>query len=386
MAVPVGRWVEKKERAPPFRFQLNDTPVRKALANERVLKKSTVKNLIAQSTAKKENVMIFGKNLPKPVAVKSKKKILGELNAVQNVVQESEEQNLESPLNSTFEILPDIEENIKENKPTSRLRRSNSMPDIAPKSKPIPRKILTPPAKAAHKKKAVQPTKPAVKAKILKPIVTRKAVKVPPKPVNVKRQEVDKQKLRATSKRNEIVLHEKSDEIKAESPIAEKEAPKAERKKQPARSSTYNVYKSSLDIQISYLKMQIGEIISNKDFLENLSEDQQTFVHQTVQQCNLIISDKLGKFQEFLEKFEADLSRPDDPKAVTEEDVENYWFLVYDEIEKLKSDISKTQDLKNGALALGASQKKRRTRKTYLPEDGTPRRSRRVAEIAGTPK
>lgn len=392
VTVPVGRWLEKKEPAPKFRIGINDTPVRHVLMTERVLKRSTVKKL-AQSTLKKQNVMVFGKEASKPVAVKSKKRILGELNAVQTAVQRPEklEETLErvnSDLNTTFEVTPEQDEN-KESKPRKLLRRSNSVPEIAPRAKFIAQKMLTPPAQGAIKK-----MKPKGKAVILKPVIRPATA-----PVNatapVKSIAPSKRLMKQTAtvksdpKQPElnVVTQEPESELIEAPTVVAKATERPAFKKQPARSSTYNLYKSSLAIQTSYLTMNISGIMQNKDmFFEMLSDEQQTFFNQTVQQGNLIISDKLGKFQEFLDQFEAGLSQPDNPKRITSDDVENYWYLIFEEIETLKSNLSKTQEIKKGALTTIGSERKRRTRRTYIPEDGTPRRSRRIADIGDTPK
>lgn len=444
VTVPVGRWIEKKERFPQLRIGMNDTPVRNALMNERVLKKSTVKNLIAQSTAKKENVMIFGKSAVKP-AIKSKKRILGELNAVHYIAEEllddiPDLKPMDDELNTTFEISPEPKEPSKEPKveePIKRLRLSNSLPEIVHKVNFIPtKKMLTPPTKngrtkEAIKKALVMKANPMSRAVVKKPVVARKAVPVKaaqvktapvrekpapaqkkPATVHVKptlarvvqahvkptRAQVEKvaptkcivNKVVKKNLPSLEITHDNTEPIEMiENPVA---LPVAEtepikpivKKKEPIRSQSYKLYKSSVDIQISYLTMQISELMNDQEiFLEILTEDQQTFVHQTAQQGNLLISDKLKRFEEFLDKFENDLSRPDDPKRVTEDDVDNYWYLIYDEIEKLKKDLSKIKDTKRNVLA---SQKKRRTRKTYVPADGTPKRSIRIAVNTGTPK
>jgi hypothetical protein len=65
-----------------------------------------------------------------------------------------------------------------------------------------------------------------------------------------------------------------------------------------------------------------------------------------------------------LNKYEDDLTPPENPKRVTDDDVENYWYLIYEEIEKLKEDLIKIQAMKTSALAFVASAKKLRTRRT----------------------
>ena len=396
VTVPVGRWLEKKEPAPKFRIGINDTPVRHALMTERVLKRSTVKKLV-QSTLKKQNVMVFGKEASKPVAVKSKKRILGELNAVQTTVSqrpeklEEELERVDTDLNTTFEITPDQDENKEESNPRKLLRRSNSVPVIAPIPKVTGQKMLTPPAKGAIKKMM-----PKYKAAIVKPVIRPatapvKAVAQVKSIAPSKRLMKQTVTIKSVPKQPEVhVITQEPESELIDAPIAVAKAiERPTLKKQPVRSSTYNLYKSSLTIQTSYLTMNISGIIQNKDmFFELLSEEQQTFVNQTVQQGNLIVSDKLGKFQEFLDQFEAGLSQPDNPKRITSDDVENYWYLIFEEIETLKSNLNKTQEIKKGALTTVGSERKRRTRRTYIPEDGTPRRSRRIADIriGDTPK
>lgn len=428
LAVPVGRWVDKKERTAQIRVQPNDTPVRKVLLSERILKRSTVKKLIEQSTAKKENVMIFGQKAPsQPTAVKSKKRILGELNAVKNaprnddpmLIADSLLEPMGSELNSTFEITPHQSIKEKQSDPKKNLRRSKSMPDISTDAKVKGRKMLSPPVKAVAKKVPVQKARPLPRAVTFKLAVAQKPVQVPfkkttntmfqlknksdktlakpdqtakptrKKLVQANQEVVDEPvlEIQRGAKQEETAKPSQKEVAQANQEVAELEIQRGAKKKQPVYSSTYNLYKSSLDIQSSYLKMQIGELMKNKDmFFEVLSEDQQIYVHKVFQQGNLLISDKLKKFQQLLDKFEASLSQPNDPKALTAEDVENYWYLIYDEIEVLKSELIKAHEMKNGALAIVASQRKRRTRKTYVPEDGTPRRSRRIVEIGGTPK
>jgi hypothetical protein len=382
VTVPVGRWVEKKERVRPIRMDFNNTPVRAALMNERVLKKSTVKNLIANSTAKKENVMVFN-GKPKPIPVKSKKKILGELNAVVSRTEPENDVIVPLDLNSTFEISP---EKIDSPMPVvvERLRRSKSFAEIVKTDVvSFERKAKTPPAKKAVKSKT-----PLVKRKInlvvKKQIIAKKPAPEVKKIVPLKRQVtavINKKALKPSKSTIETVesISQPSQDVAPPKPAA--------KKKEPPRSQVYTLYYSSLTTQIKFLTMGLYNLTSSKDsFFELLTEDQQMSVDEAIQQGNLLITDKLGKFAEFLNKYEDDLTRPEDPKRVTDDDVENYWYLIYEEIEKLKEDLVKVQAMKTSALAVVASAKKRRTRRTYIPDDGTPKRSRRIADNADTPK
>lgn len=405
-AVPSGRWIEKKERAPqvPFSFGLNDTPVRAALENDRALKITTIKKLMSvQSTTKKENApqMTSSKKAP---FLKSKKKILGEFNAVA-APKPTEPQIVspESDLNTTFEILPDVDaeptpqpiaEPSKQQE-KARLRRSKSMTEIVREvAKVKVEKTLTPPVKQAPKpqqkkvlvkkplvakpvvlkkepsKKVAAVTKPAPKPVIAKPVVRKPVATNPTKAV-------PKPQLPPSSPSDDEV-----EEVSFDEP--EEEALKAAK----TVSTIYGVYDVSITSQIKFISMRMNEVIGNKEhFMELLTEDQQTFVHQTVQHSNLIVNEKLSKFRETLDEFEeSKQNSPGNPSKVTEDDIENYWYLIYDEIDGLKQDFNKIQEMKTAAMAVINSTKKRRTRRTYVPDEGTPKRSRRIADNADTPK
>lgn len=426
VAVPTGRWVEKKEKAPAVNFRLNDTPVRTAFASERILKKSTVKNLIAKSTAKKENMMMFSakKGTPRQQTGKSKKQILAELNAV------SKSNEMPDDLNDTFEVLPNLPESPAEPRP---LRRSVSLPQIASPPKVVvkPKKASTPPIKKVARKEPAQKVvikeplvkkKPVVAAAVkklaprtlpAKPIVPKMTMKPVVKKVEAKKEPAKIEGKKVLKAVHAIVAKKPATAAAIKKPIAKPQKPSVEtqssedpiehvavvakpaakvvlpvvKTKEPVHSKTYNTFKSSIQIQSSYLQMQISNITTNLEtYLELLNDEDQTFLRKTIQQGNLIVSEKLPKFGEFLEKFEEGLKDQNNPKRVTDDDVENYWYLIYDEIDKLKEDLTTVLEKKKNALAIVASQKRRRTRRTYIPDEGTPKRSRRIAENVETPK
>lgn len=389
LAVPVGRWVEKKEKTRIVDFTLNATPVRNVLMNERVLKKSTMNDLIAKSTAKKENAFTFGKaTTSKSQTIKSKKKILGELNAVSNDIPNEEDELIPLELfdlNNTFDMAEAKEEQVV--KPPMRLRRSNSLPEIVTKAKErIKVKLTTPPAKKSKvaRKVAAQEPKTFTKAQIKKPVIVKR-----PADSNIFVLKKDAQ-ARAVK-----TIAPESKQLQSNSVIPEDELephPVAQvkvalKKQEPSKSMTYQLYKSSLDTQISYLSMRIQDIMNNNEaFLATLTESQQMSVHDAVNEGKILISDNLKKFAEYLETYERDLERPNDPKRVTDEDVEIYWYKIYEEIDQLKNSLNEIQEMKKRALASAASLKKRRTRRTYIPDEGTPKRSKRIADNADTPK
>lgn len=389
LSVPTGRWIEKKEPTRQARLDLNQTPTRNVLMNERLLKKTTVKNLIAKSTAKKENedVMIFGKS---PVrTVKSKKKILGQLNAVGQVEGVNQPYGSdESKLNDTFEVLRDLEdEKIDETNINKNLRRSKSLPEIALNVKPgIAARTVTPPTKVVKATK-----KPVVKVVPLrKPFVsavskynsatTSHSAKDPPKAVVSKGaiSKVIKPIVRLpvkTAKPNIAKEHEELEESIENLKTVKPSSKKNEQK----HSQTFTLYKSMLNAQIAHLKIQLGEIESDKNFIESIDEEKQMSIHVAIQQGNLLVSAKLKKFSELLDNFEAGLNEPDNQDKMSSEDVDNYWYLLYEEIDETKKALDKIRDMKKTT-----EMKKRRSRRNY--DEGTPKRSRRIAVNADTPK
>ena len=201
------------------------------------------------------------------------------------------------------------------------------------------------------------------------------------KPVMRSKEALKKVVAKAAMPEQELAMMPMEPEVKTKKPS------RAAKPKEPEHSYTYQLYKSSLDIQVSYLTGQIKNLsVNTETFIDLLTENDQTLLHKTVQQGNQVVNEKLHKFGEFLESFEAARNDECNSKRTTDDDVEDYWFLVYDEIEKLKEALSTIQKVKSNALAIVASQKKRRTRRTYLPDEGTPKRSRRIADKFDTPK
>lgn len=407
VAVPVGRWVEKKEKGRQIDFNMNATPVRKALINERVLKKSTIKNLIAKSTAKKENAFTFVAKAAKPEA-KSKKKILGELNAAPAIPRvesaDGDLMPLESfDLNSTFEISPaSPEKEVEPVKPLRQLRRSTSLPEIAKKIKhDVKKKPGTPPAKpvAAKKAQVVLKPKPVMKAQITKPVVVKRPAAKTDSNFRIAKPAVHEKLVPAAHKKHVPAAVKKTvakapEKCVATAPEAPSIVPRAEAQNEPpavqpkktakpedsARLVTYNIYKIAMDTQIKYLTMKIKDISSNNEaFLATLSEDQQMSVHEILNQGKVFISEDVTKFGAVLEAFKL----AEDSTGITDEDIENQWYRVYDEIEKLKVSLSEILLMKEHALS---SLEKRRTRRIYVPDEGTPKRSKRIADNADTPK
>lgn len=370
--VPIGRWVEKSEE--PIRGQkfTITTPVRKALMeNEKILKKPTLKELVstAKKTASKKTAAV---QLKKATTVTSKKKILSEVNSDAAI-----------DLNGTFEILSADENENEENQVNNGMIKkeeevvasikSESVELILPK---IVEKVVQKKKEPVKKTKSVVSVVPSKKkvekmssASVKKPPALMKFTAKIVKPVIRKAIEVPKQ-APALSPRQ-------PSPIPIPSPVT------SQSKKD--FSSIYKFHKSSHDIQTAYLTLQLKEITTDMDiYMPFLPEDTQQNVHQSVQQGNRIINEKLKNFHGILEQFEnADKS---DVKRVTKEDVENYWELLYEEVEQFKEELIFIREMKAFAMK-EADQKKKKRRTTRIPSDATPsRRSRRIADQAETPK
>jgi hypothetical protein len=241
-------------------------------------------------------------------------------------------------------------ENVKPKKTTAKASKVEIKKEIRKVEKKVPVKKEVPSKKVVPAKKVVEVKKPVVTAKIVKP---------------VKRPIVPKE----TSPQSE-----ESPEIPSASLTSAK----------PSKplSHTYKFYKSSLDNQSAYLTLQLKDITTNLDsYIDKLTEETQTLVHKNIQQGNRIINEKMGSFMEVLEKFEN--ANENDVKRVTEDDVENYWDLLYEEIEKLKEEFILVREAKNYAMNVNQKPKRRTTK---YDVNVTPRRSRRVADRGDTPK
>lgn len=408
--VPIGRWVERKEPLKKPKSFTISTPTRKALMSDgKILKKSTIKEIA--TTAMKENVT--AKKSKKEEPIKSRKKILSEFN---NVPEKEEKLTVEpvASLDDTFEIIPDQEDNLLDDSVIEVLS-----PEASPSPMPaivLPQEkseltgsdaieensaITTTPIKASPKQdeilqeiaitttpvKIASPKQKQVPAKVNKE--SNKLKKEAKKPsakivVPVKRptretkpsKSVETKKVTVTKKK--VVKSKSVQEQVTKSPIADVKAQEEVVVPKKAPSNTYKFYKSSLDNQVAYLRIHLNAYTRNLDsFINKLSEDMQNIAHQTIQQGNLLINDKMKNFEDLLEKFEYS----SDPQNITEDDIENYWMLLFDQVEEFKSNLQSAQEVKLMAIK---DDVKRRTRKTIL---GTPtRRSRRIAETVETPK
>lgn len=381
----MGRWVEKKEDTKKLKNIAITTPVRKALMNsDKILKKTTIKELA--TTVKKEISTTSKKELPGVGSkkaesfIKSRKKILVEPNVNEVLaipINQTGSKNPLPDLNSTFEIIPDVTNNdYNENiQPKNNFQKSpkveifnetrkhavkKAKPKVVAKKKIEPKVVLLKRDVPKKSLKAVVPLKKTtqvknavVKAKIAKPV---KRPIIPTKVPSPRPQEI----IDATSIEPQVTVK----------PLKE-------------LSHTYKFYKSSLDNQRAYLSMQLSDITGNlSSFIDLLPEETQTLIHQNIQQGNRIINEKMENFMEVLEKFEN--ANENDVKRVTEDDVENYWDLLYEEIEKIKEELIFMRETKN--FALKENQQKRKRRTTKYDINVTPRRSRRIAEHTDSPK
>jgi len=400
--VPVGRWVERKEPLKKPKAFTISTPTRKALMSDgKILKKSTIKEIA--TTAMKENATAVSKS-KKEEPIKSRKKILLELN---NVPQNEEKLTVPvESLDDTFEIIPDQQENLLDE-----IRSPGKSPLPLPENvlieegselagsdktekefEAIFAAITTTPVKKAspimknkneipaqiNKENQLNEKKKEVKkptAKIVVPVKCPTREKKTSKSVELKQITVTKKKAVKSKSVQEQVQKSPISQVNAQE--EEEVVVKSDPKKAP--SSTYKFYKSCRDNQDSYISIQVNSYTSNLDsFINKLSEDMQNTVHQTIQHGNLLRNEKLKAFGDFLEKFEYS----SEPHNITEDDIDNYWMILFDEIEDFKTNFV---TIKEAKLMATQEVNKRRTRKTILLDTPT-RRSRRIAETGETPK
>lgn len=433
--VPIGRWLEKKQETKTRQRVANaiTTPIRKALqSNEKIFKKQTIKQIVKTAKKTTDVKAVNGKKTEASGAM-LRKNILAEANkdAVTPV-----------DLNTTFDFLPFDDEN-EENKlvedvnlgrektpmalidsiqhnqlreifspaalsDESVCKNVDSKPEqvtseeVLVKEDKIPNESVSQKIKkvqkvAPFKNKPVMITKSAVVAIVKKKLESTASAPVQKSQNNKKvvAAKIVKPVFLKTNIRKAIEVPQKQLAATTKLPPAQQPSPIASNLSSVAPSITplshkepsrhYQFYKSSLDSQSAYLSLQLKDISTGIDnLMPLLSEDIQTNIHQIIQLGNRIINEKMKNFHEFLLKFEnADVN---DPKRVTEEDVDNYWELFYDEIEKFKEEVILIREMKNHAMKEAEAKKKKR-RTTRIGSDATPsRRSRRIADQVDSPR
>ena len=393
--VPSGRWIERKEPLKKPKAFTISTPIKNALMSDgKIFKKSSIKQIA--TTARKENVTLVKKS-KKEEPVKSRKKILTEFNNAPQNEEISTVQPAQS-LDDTFEVIPDQQENLladdsiievlspqilplpfsenEQNDQNSEVTGSDENEKenaitVTPvkKSSPIVEKKIEMPAQVLKELNPLIEKKKEVKkhaAKIVVPV--KRSIREKKSTKSVESMQVNKTKkaIKSKSVQEQIAVSPVQEEV-VENPVPKK-----------IQSSTYKFYKSSLDNQIAYISIQLKAFTNNLDsFINKLSEDMQSNIHQTIQQGNLLINDKMKGFGDLLEKFE---DAPE-PKTITADDIENYWMILFDQVEQYKNSLRSVQEAK---LIATKDENKRRTRKTIL--DTPTRRSRRIAETGDTPR
>ncbi|KAG5671836.1 hypothetical protein PVAND_002010 [Polypedilum vanderplanki] len=386
--VPVGRWLEKSEPLPkPKAFVIN-TPIRKALMkDEKILKKSTIKEIaLAATTAKKENAGTFQNK--KDIEVKSRRKILGDKNSADNLPAKNhkekfviekeksittiEDDEQKSSLNETFELITHdlvLDDSVFE-RPTEEISNENKEPTkVIVKSTEEENKIVT----SNNIKQATQKPKRG-KAKIVVPVQRKPIEKNVSKSTSMVTQKSDKTKKKHSPKnKSPVIIQVKSPQIAPSQSVVTKKI----------YSNTYKFYTSALENQVAFITFEVRDIAADVNaFIANLSDDTQALVHQTLQQADLLVKEKFKSFEDVLMKFEK--SEVTDPKKVTEDDVENYWVLLYEQINNFKENLNFIREAKSAA---DKQNRKRRTTRVHLLVDATPsRRSMRIAVKGDTPK
>lgn len=333
--VPIGRWVEKDE----------DVKLKSKLATPAPFKTfvATTKKTTSKKQPSTPGIM--------KTTVAAKKRILTEINS--------------DPidLNSTFEIISSDTDN--ENKVTTK------------KASSLKSKIVT-------ETKKVPTVKKEVDKKVKKNPITRQKMKVD----NSKSAPVQKALVKKTvaAKIVKPVVRKQQPTVKSAEvqivpslPVVTQDPPQKEKE----FSRVYRLNKINADNQASTIKAKMEEIKENMDtFMPLLSEDAQTQIHQIIHYGNRIINEKLKNFLDLLLKYEND-----NTMKLTENDIEDYWDSLYDEIEKFKEDLFLVSEMKQKALKEENDGEKKKRRTTRLGNDLTPsRRSRRIAEQIETPK
>lgn len=404
--VPVGRFIspklKNKSKISSMSF-LNKTPIRNMLKNEKVLKKSTIKEALKTATKTK--------NVAKAkTAVISRKRILDDISVTPSKDNTKNQTDKLVPMknhfeDSTFKINSEninvSQKKIAMGTLATKLRRSKSfleVPSIL---------ISSPVASVTIKNCSSDPVKKVSKPITCNKVVVKKAIVKEPLKVNNRNKMEPASALRAAKvpvkkvvskaiikivekisvPTNNIVPTTIKQSVKPQLNVVSEVKPKEVPKFRP-----YQLYKSSLDNQRKYIASTLDKLSANEDeFIEDLTKVNKLIVSQTLVQGKKLLNDKLKAFEDFLEKAEADYLNVKDLKRITEEDVENYWSLLYTEIKKHSVAMLEINEIKKETIQKNRGNekltvKKRQSRSNFANVNCTPRRSMRVAVAKDTPK
>lgn len=409
--VPVGRFispkVKNKSKISSMSF-LNKTPIRNMLKNEKALKKSTIKEAIKTAT--------ITKKVAEPeTAVISRKRILDDISVTpskDNIKNQTEIPNdnlvpMENHFeDSTFKIKISENINVSQKKiamatTATNLRRSKSFLEV-------PTVIISSPVASVRIENcSSDPVKKGSKLITNRKVVVRKAIVKEPLKVNNRNKIEPASALRAANVPVKKIVSKanikKVDKISVPTnkivPTTIKQPVKSQlnvvsevKPKEVPKSRAYQLYKSSLDNQRKYIASTLDKFSANEDeFMEDLTEDNKLIVSQTVIQGKKLLNDKFKAFEDFLEKAEAECLNVEDLKRITDEDVENYWSLLYTEIKKHSVAMLEIIEIKKEKIRDNGGNdkltvKRRQSRSNFANVNCTPRRSMRVAVAKGTPK
>jgi hypothetical protein len=408
--VPSGKWLPPKETVrQPKKFTLTREVQNAIMSDGKILKKPTITELA--TTAKKINVSIKNK-ITKDGESKSRKKILHEANTavVEQTNVKSDDSLIFEPLNSTYEIeSPEKENNTCDIIILESPQIISETPHPKPKvieivndstKAPSPQKqkeeVV---AKKVERKREVKPAVVKTRAVVVQPNIkvntssvnnaklNRNAKVVVPVKRSARTQKPaveteDNKSNKVTQKKTAIKQSKKKDTHSSTSSTTEscKEQQQQQQQHSKGQSRVFFFYKSCMENQIAYLKMQTDDLKSNIDvYGEKLSEDTRILFQKTFEEGSAIINNKLKAFEVFLNNYENKIPH-DNNRLITDDDVENYWDILYEQIEKLKENLEVCRVERLAAI----KEKKRRTRAAV---DSTPsRRSRRIAECGDAPR
>lgn len=156
--------------------------------------------------------------------------------------------------------------------------------------------------------------------------------------------------------------------------------------RESAPAEMFSDYRNRLSMRIQSL-MGMIENIESGEGSNILSGNQKLALEQT----KFLVLEKEKKFDSFLLQFEqeSDIPKRDSITVVTEEDMDNYWYLVSEEMEKLKKTILEIPSIDANAGDLQTSQKPERVKRRKLKihhNNSERKRSMRLIVNSGTPK
>lgn len=192
--------------------------------------------------------------------------------------------------------------------------------------------------------------------------------------------EVDAEKPELNSSSSTFVIGTNSVENSFTFPHAPSTSTEGRVERESAPPEMFADYKHRLAMRIQSL-MTMMETIEFGEGSERLTEHQKLKLEQT----KFLVLEAEKKFDSFLRQYETPQNSRDSTSILTEDDMDNYWYLVSEEMETLKKAIT---DIQTDAVAAEEEPKRERAKRRKKKQETNSERKRQSMRLinTGTPK